>query len=64
MGFELYKDELDENEKSLFTTRTAGQLFFDGIDMKLYELLEPFVPNGSGIELKPFSFFNVRLLSL
>lgn len=59
MGFELYKDSLDKNEKSLFTTRTVGQLFFDGIDLKLYKLLEPFVPKGSGISLGPFSVIPV-----
>ena len=60
MGFDLYKDELDENEKSLFTTRTVGELLFDGINMQLFDLLQPFVPEGSGIELKPFSLLHVR----
>jgi len=59
MGFDLFKNMIDENEKSLFTTRKVGDLLFDGINMKLFKLLKPFVPEDSGIELGDFSIIKV-----
>ncbi|XP_054159977.1 uncharacterized protein LOC128958187 [Oppia nitens] len=55
MAFDLFKDELDDNEKSLFTTRKAGDLLLDGVDLKLAKLVAPLIPPDLGFEMKKFS---------
>jgi hypothetical protein len=60
MAFDMFADQLDANEKSLFTTRKAGDLLLDGVDLKLVDLLAPLMPAGTGIEIKRFSITGVR----
>ncbi|CAG2174827.1 unnamed protein product, partial [Oppiella nova] len=60
MAFDMFADQLDVNEKSLFTTRKAGDLLLDGVDLKLVDLLAPLMPAGTGIEIKRFSITGGR----
>jgi hypothetical protein len=49
---------ISDNEKSLFTNRTVGELLFEGFNLKLFEQIENLAKSlNITIKLNPFSIY-------
>ncbi len=48
----LSNSSITDNEKSIFTKRTVGELLFDGFNLSVFKQLESYI---STLKLNPFS---------
>jgi hypothetical protein len=54
----LSNTTISDNEKSLFTNRTVGELLFEGFNLKLFEQIENLAKSlNIPIKLNPFSIY-------